>query len=294
MFLFIFSQVPDGQSGERLVLRLSTDACDGQDNMVNYLEHTQAIITLNSTRRGDVTIYLTSPMGTSSILLSERPGDSDVIDGFQRWPFMTSHTWGEDPRGEWVLEVAMVDGSPHTATLSEWTLVLHGTKEGTYIEEAKSRTSCKKAVSESIKEQEEEEKEQEKIDDSQPEPMDLAKEIEVLKNLGGAIDEDTEDKVNDLKEETDDSGSALPHSQSADVPAPQDIPDSSYYQDAYSTSWHGENDLYGSQVGRDPWNGWTEDNTNDGGIDWEDPDFMDKLEELFERKYGRQKYPSPY
>jgi len=24
---------------------------------------------------------------------------------FDRWPFMTTHTWGEDPRGEWILTV---------------------------------------------------------------------------------------------------------------------------------------------------------------------------------------------
>ena len=31
---------------------------------VNYLEHVQAVITLNSTRRGSVQLFLRSPMGT--------------------------------------------------------------------------------------------------------------------------------------------------------------------------------------------------------------------------------------
>ncbi|XP_035205895.1 neuroendocrine convertase 2-like [Stegodyphus dumicola] len=44
---------------------IDTDACSGKETEVNYLEHVQAIITLNATRRGDVTLFLISPMGTS-------------------------------------------------------------------------------------------------------------------------------------------------------------------------------------------------------------------------------------
>lgn len=47
-----------------IILKLKTDACRGTDTHVKYLEHVQAVITLNSTRRGDVELYLTSPMGT--------------------------------------------------------------------------------------------------------------------------------------------------------------------------------------------------------------------------------------
>ncbi|XP_072031864.1 neuroendocrine convertase 2-like [Amphiura filiformis] len=140
------SAVPNGLEGKKLVLRLNTDGCKGKENEVRYLEHTQAIITLNSTRRGDVTIKLTSPMGTKSLLLSSRPNDQDSRDGFQRWPFMTTHTWGEDPTGEWVLEVAMKDGSEATAFVSEWTLVLHGTQVAPYIDEARSKPKCERAV----------------------------------------------------------------------------------------------------------------------------------------------------
>ena len=157
------SAVPDGTNGEKLVLRLKTDACKGQKNEVRYLEHTQAIITLNSTRRGDVTIKLTSPMGTKSLLLSSRVHDADRKDGFQRWPFMTTHTWGEDPEGEWVLEVAMADGSPNTAFVSEWTLVLHGTQVAPYIDEARSKPKCERAV-EKTKQMEEE------MQQAEPEP----------------------------------------------------------------------------------------------------------------------------
>ena len=49
---------------ESLFLTIDTNACKGKETMVNYIEHIQAVITLNATRRGDVTLYLKSPMGT--------------------------------------------------------------------------------------------------------------------------------------------------------------------------------------------------------------------------------------
>lgn len=39
------------------------------------------------------------------MILSRRPNDDDRRDGFTKWPFMTTHTWGEYPLGEWTLEV---------------------------------------------------------------------------------------------------------------------------------------------------------------------------------------------
>lgn len=90
---------------EPLVLTIKTDACKGTGSEVNYIEHIQAIITLNSTRRGDLILHLTSPMGTRSMILNRRPFDDDSKNGFVRWPFMTTHTWGENPRGTWKLEV---------------------------------------------------------------------------------------------------------------------------------------------------------------------------------------------
>jgi subtilisin-like proprotein convertase family protein len=47
-----------------LLLRIKTDACHGTDTEVKYLEHVQAVITANASRRGDLELFLTSPMGT--------------------------------------------------------------------------------------------------------------------------------------------------------------------------------------------------------------------------------------
>ena len=46
------------------------------------------------------------------MILSERPNDDDAVDGFTKWPFMTTHTWAEYPRGKWTLEVVFINGPP--------------------------------------------------------------------------------------------------------------------------------------------------------------------------------------
>jgi len=129
-------QIPaDGQ----LVLEIDTQACVGTPTEVNYLEHVQAIVSLNSSRRGDMTLYLISPSGTPTMILSRRPKDDDSKDGFTNWPFMTTHTWGENPRGKWWLIVRFQRGKStpadfkHEGTLKKFTLMLHGTKEPPYL-----------------------------------------------------------------------------------------------------------------------------------------------------------------
>jgi len=115
-----------------LILELDTDACKGGETEINYLEHVQAIVTLNSTRRGDVTMYLLSPSGTRSMILSRRPKDGEAHDGFTNWPFMTTHQWGENPRGKWRLIVRFQGEQPQSGWLKRWTLMLHGTKTAPY------------------------------------------------------------------------------------------------------------------------------------------------------------------
>lgn len=90
-----------------MLFKITTDACKGTDTEVNYLEHVQAVITANATRRGDLAMFLTSPMGTKSMILSTRANDDDHRDGFTKWPFMATHTWGEYPQGDWILEVSV-------------------------------------------------------------------------------------------------------------------------------------------------------------------------------------------
>jgi len=48
-------------------------------------------------KRGDLTVILRSPSGTTSVLLGARPFD-DIRTGlglFKKWPMMSVHFWGE-------------------------------------------------------------------------------------------------------------------------------------------------------------------------------------------------------
>lgn len=80
-------------------------------------------------KRGDLRIYLTSPQGTRSTLLDARPQDYSS-SGYIDWPFMTTHSWGENPRGRWVLEIHNDAYSKWAAGAKffKWSLELYGLK----------------------------------------------------------------------------------------------------------------------------------------------------------------------
>ena len=71
-------------------------------------------------------IYLTSPQGTRSTLLDSRSKDRSS-SGFSDWPFMSTHFWGENPTGKWILEVHN-DSKYQKATLTKWALEMYGTR----------------------------------------------------------------------------------------------------------------------------------------------------------------------
>ncbi|XP_045501156.1 furin-like protease 1 isoform X2 [Colias croceus] len=105
-----------------ITLQLDVGACPG----VNYLEHVQARVSLSAARRGDLRIALTSPAGTRVTLLAPRPHDSSRA-GFNSWPFMSVHMWGESPLGVWQLEVE--NGGRYMAgPLTQWELIFYGTE----------------------------------------------------------------------------------------------------------------------------------------------------------------------
>ena len=56
-------------------------------------------------RRGDIKIELTSPQGTKSVLLPYRDYDFINTEGYDSWPFMSVHYWGENPVGTWTLKI---------------------------------------------------------------------------------------------------------------------------------------------------------------------------------------------
>jgi subtilisin-like proprotein convertase family protein len=84
---------------------LKSTGCAGESaNHIKYLEHVQLFVSIEYPKRGDLHLNVTSPMGTDTMLLSERVGDY-AVDGFKNWPFMSVHTWGENPSGVWQIRV---------------------------------------------------------------------------------------------------------------------------------------------------------------------------------------------
>ena len=111
------------------------------------MEHVISPIHVTAGRkRGDLRVYLQSPSGTRSTLLHNRPQDFSgrfigwklsiqLIpmflsgSGFTNWPFMSVHSWGENPLGKWTLEI---HNDAYTNWGSEakffrWSLKLYGT-----------------------------------------------------------------------------------------------------------------------------------------------------------------------
>ncbi|KAB0380137.1 hypothetical protein FD755_007921 [Muntiacus reevesi] len=67
--------------------------------------------------------------------------------GFDKWPFMTTHTWGEDARGTWTLELGFVGSAPQKRVQKEWALMLYGTQSAPYIDQVVRDHQSKLAMS---------------------------------------------------------------------------------------------------------------------------------------------------
>ncbi|XP_017958686.1 furin-like protease 1 isoform X5 [Drosophila navojoa] len=106
---------------KHITLQLAVNHCLS----VNYLEHVQAKITLTSQRRGDIQLYLRSPANTRVTLLTSRIHDNSR-SGFNQWPFMSVHTWGESPHGNWQLEIH--NEGRYMAQITQWDMILYGTE----------------------------------------------------------------------------------------------------------------------------------------------------------------------
>nr|KAF6401996.1 proprotein convertase subtilisin/kexin type 4 [Rousettus aegyptiacus] len=109
-------------------VRKKVSACAGRANYIRSLEHVQVQLSLSYSRRGDLEISLTSPMGTRSTLVAIRPLDISG-QGYNNWIFMSTHFWDEDPRGLWILGLENKGYYFNTGTLFRYTLLLYGTAE---------------------------------------------------------------------------------------------------------------------------------------------------------------------
>ncbi len=80
------------------------------------------------TKRGDIKVTLISPQGTLSVLLPYRKYDFVNEEGYDNWPFMSVHFWGEDPVGTWTLKVNFKSTSGNVK-MSNFKVTVYGTAE---------------------------------------------------------------------------------------------------------------------------------------------------------------------
>ena len=60
-FSFVLNRNFSG--GEEVVVTITTQGCQGQENEINYLEHVQVFVNISHNHRGNLAIYLKSPQG---------------------------------------------------------------------------------------------------------------------------------------------------------------------------------------------------------------------------------------
>ena len=93
------------------------------DSAVN-IDHIEVDLDITHTYIGDLTVTLTSPNGTVSTLIN-RPGLGVSSQSNIVFTTSSTHDWGENGTGTWILQVKD-SASPDVGTLNSWTLRLYG------------------------------------------------------------------------------------------------------------------------------------------------------------------------
>ncbi|XP_053556000.1 proprotein convertase subtilisin/kexin type 4 [Bombina bombina] len=112
----------------RLLVRQNVTACASSSQHILSLEHIEVQLSIDYSRRGDLEIALTSPMGTRSVLVALRPYDTSRM-GYKNWTFMSTHSWDENPQGTWTLELTNKGNFKNNGFLLSFILMLYGTEE---------------------------------------------------------------------------------------------------------------------------------------------------------------------
>lgn len=93
-------------------------------NNIKALEKVAIAVDVRTKRRGDVSLWLRSPAGTSSTLMTRRTSDDDN-GGWAGWTFSTNAFFGEERvNGEWVL--GMENHGNKEVELVSWRLTFFG------------------------------------------------------------------------------------------------------------------------------------------------------------------------
>ncbi|XP_060592456.1 neuroendocrine convertase 2-like [Ruditapes philippinarum] len=91
---------------------------------ISNLEHVIVTIRYRASRRGNVEFFIDSPSGTRSKIFRSRT--NDLSSSSITWDFMSVHTWGENPEGDWTLTMSDAIGGT-SMNLYYWSIQFYGT-----------------------------------------------------------------------------------------------------------------------------------------------------------------------
>ena len=120
----IDEDIPQGARGLKKTINVKPMELH-QANFHDRLEHVTVTLTVDHTRRGDLSVDLISPSGTVSHLATLRSRDNATV-GFDNWTFMSVACWGERASGKWEVIVRDTEKNEHRGKLVQWSLELYG------------------------------------------------------------------------------------------------------------------------------------------------------------------------
>lgn len=98
----------------------------GNEDSTNFrLEHVGVTISISHLHRGEISVALVSPSGTTSTLATPRPKDRSR-KGLNGWTFNSVAFWGEDPIGEWTVIIKDTVSNRESGSVDALRLVWYG------------------------------------------------------------------------------------------------------------------------------------------------------------------------
>ncbi|KAJ5086763.1 hypothetical protein NUU61_008070 [Penicillium alfredii] len=122
-WLRVHREIPQGDKG--LLSRINVTAEQIKKANFARLEHVTVTMNVNHTRRGDLSVEMRSPGGTTSHLSVTRDEDN-ANAGYVDWTFMSVAHWGETPVGEWTVIVKDTEVNNDQGTFIDWRINLWG------------------------------------------------------------------------------------------------------------------------------------------------------------------------
>lgn len=115
-------------TGKDAEIYFETNCGKNTEKEIRFLEHVQVTVDISYNKRGALELYLISPSGSKTMLLSKREKDKSII-GFKNWTFLTVHLWGEQCAGRYKLLIRDKIGEDNRGEVKKAVLTLHGTKD---------------------------------------------------------------------------------------------------------------------------------------------------------------------